>query len=241
MVLKLAYIGLTMVTILFLVFIGFKAINESSRSSKRDKIKLILGLLLWQIFILLVASTDILKSYEFPPLFVITFIIPSFIFTGVFLYLNRNKKWIQSIPEHWIIYFQSFRILVELLFVFSVAQGIFNPQVTIEGYNFDMVFAFTAPIIAFLTYSKKIITRKVVLIWNYLGLTVIASIIFLFQTTIYKPEIFGSEVPLLPLEALTYPYILIAAFLMPTAVFLHILSILQIKKTKSVANTVYSK
>ncbi len=235
--LQLAYITLTIVTILFLIFIGFRAINASSNNSRRDKTKLIIGLFLWQIFILLVASTDILKSYEFPPRFAIAFIVPSFIFTGVFLYLNRNKKWIQSIPEHWIIYFQSFRILVELLFVFSVAQGLLNPQVTIEGYNFDMVFAFTAPIIAFLVYHKKTTSRKAVLIWNYLGLAVIASIIYLFLASVYTPEIYGSEVPLLPLEALTYPYVLIAGFLMPTAVFLHILSILQIRKSEPDANT----
>jgi len=38
---------------------------------------------------------------------------------------------------------------------------------------------------------------------------------------------------------LTYPYVLIAGFLMPTAVFLHILSIVQLKKEKPVANNTY--
>lgn len=227
--LKIAYLGLTLVTVLFLVFIGFKAINKTSTNSKKDKTILILGLIAWQLFIFVITSIGILKSYEFPPRFVIAFIIPSFIFTGVFLFRNRNKKWIHSIPEHWIIYFQSFRILVETLFVFSVARGIFHYHVTIEGYNFDMVFAFTAPIIAFLVYNKKILPRKLILIWNYIGLSVLASIIFVFLTTTYKPEIYGSTVPLLPLEALTYPYVLIAGFLMPTAVFLHILSIIQLK------------
>jgi len=235
--LKLAFIGLTLITTLFLIIIGFKAINNSSTNSKKDKTKLILALIIWQIFILLVSSTNVLKSYEFPPRFAIAFIIPSFIFTGVFLFQNRNKKWIKSIPEHWIIYFQSFRILVEILFVFSVAQGIFNYHVTIEGYNFDMIFACTAPIITFLVYYKKMLPRKTLLVWNYLGLIVLASVIFLFLTSVYKPEIYGSEFPLLPLQALTYPYVLIAGFLMPTAVFLHILSILQLKKVKPDAKT----
>lgn len=227
--LKIAYLGLTSITVLFLILIGFKAINKTSNNSKKDKTILILGLIAWQLFIFAITSTGILKSYEFPPRFVIAFIIPSFLFTGVFLFRNRNKKWIHSIPEHWIIYFQSFRILVETLFVFSVAQGILHYHVTIEGYNFDMVFAFTAPIIAFLVYNKKVLPKKSILIWNYIGLSVIASIIFVFLTTTYKPEMYGSTIPLLPLEALTYPYVLIAGFLMPVAVFLHILSIIQLK------------
>ena len=233
MALKLAYIGLTLFTVLFLLIIGFRAINESSSNPKKDKMKLVLGIIIWQLFILVLSSSDVLKSYDFPPRFAIAFIIPSFIFTGVFLFRNRNKSWIRSIPEQWIIYFQSFRILVETLFVFSVAQGILNYHVTIEGYNFDMVFAFTAPIIAFLVYTKKVIHRKTILVWNYLGLTILASVIFLFLTSVYQPGIYGSEVPLLPLDSLAYPYVLVAGFLMPTAVFLHILSIIQVKDTKT--------
>ena len=158
MVLKAAYLGLTLVAILFLIIIGFKAINESSTNAKKDKKTLILSLFIWQLFILVVSSTDILKSYEFPPRFAIAFIVPSFIFTGIFLY--RNKNWIKWIPEHWIIYFQSFRVLVETLFVYSLAQGIFNYEVTIEGYNFDMIFAVTAPILAYLVYTKHVLSRN---------------------------------------------------------------------------------
>ena len=230
MELKIAYLGLTLFTVLFLGFIGFIAIGRSSHKPNRDKILLTLSLLIWQVFIFVVSSQGILKSYEFPPRFAIIFVIPSFIFTGVFLTINRNKNWIRSIPEHWVVYFQSFRILVETLFVFGVAKGILHYQVTIEGYNYDMIFALTAPIVAFLVYHKKVFSRKLILLWNYLGLTVIASIIFLFMTSIYVPEIYGSEIPLLPLESLSYPYILIPGFLMPTAVFLHILSIIQVSK-----------
>ncbi len=228
--LEVAYIGLTLFTVLFLIFIGVKAIEITSDKPNRDKLLLITSLIVWQLFIFIVASNGVLQSYDFPPRFAIAFIIPSFIFIGVFLRINHDKKWIQSIPEHWIIYFQSFRILVETLFVFTVAKGILHYQVTIEGYNYDMIFAFTAPIVAFLVYNKKFFSRKLILLWNYLGLMVITSIIFLFMTSIYFPEIYGSEIPLLPLEALSYPYVLIAGFLMPTAVFLHILSIIQISK-----------
>jgi len=230
--LKISYIGLTAATVLFLMIIGFKAIEDSSSNIKKDKITLVIGLLLWQLLIFTIASSGILKTYDFPPRFALAFILPSFIFTGIFLYRNRNEKWINSIPESWIIYFQSYRILVETLFVFTVARGILNPQVTIEGYNVDMIFAFSAPIIAYQVYERGLLPRRFIRTWNYIGLTVIASIIFLFMTSLYKPEIYGSESPLIPLEAFSYPYVLIAGFLMPTAVFLHILSIIQLHKKR---------
>ena len=230
MLLKLAFIALTITTNLFLILIGFKAIGNSNTFIKKKKIKLVFGLLFWQLFIFYITSTGILKSYEFPPIFAIAFIIPSFVFTVFFLFKNRNKQWIKTIPESWIIYFQSFRIIVEILFVLSFAQGIFNREVTIEGYNFDMVFAITAPIIAFLVYNVKVLSRKTLIIWNYLGLTILMSVIILFLTSIYKPEFYGSHTPILPIASMAYPYVLIAGFLMPTAVFLHVLSIIQIRK-----------
>ncbi|WP_422858650.1 hypothetical protein ACOKFD_14980 [Flagellimonas sp. S174] len=229
--LKLGYIGLTIATVIFLIWIGKTAIQRTSLNKSKDMTLLVTALFFWQAFIFLVASSGILKSYDFPPRFAMFFILPSFIFIGVFLHRNKNKDWIQAIPPSRIIYFQTFRVLVETLFVLSVAKGILHPLVTIEGYNVDMVFAATAPIIAFLVYTKKILPRKTVLLWNYLGLAIIASIIFLFMTSIYKPELWGKSEPMLPMDMLTYPYVLIAGFLMPVAVFLHILSIVQIKKS----------
>ncbi|MFT7611354.1 MAG: hypothetical protein ACI9J3_000297 [Parvicellaceae bacterium] len=229
--LKISYVGLTMITLVFIIIIGFKAINNSSSSTTRDKLILVFGLLIWQGFIWGLSSTDILKSYDFPPRFALAFIVPSFIFTGLFLFRSRKRKWINEIPEHWIIYFQSFRIIVETIFVYSVSAGILNHHVTIEGYNFDMIVGITAPVLALLVYHLKVLPRKVVLVWNFMGLAVLASVIFLFITAIYKPELYGSSEPLLPLDAFVYPYVLVAGFLMPVAVFLHVLSILQFRKS----------
>lgn len=225
-----SYMLLTLMTVIFLCGIGLTAIYKTSINQKKDSSILIIGLIAWQLFIVLMSKTGILESYDFPPRFALAFIFPTFIFTGIFLYRNRNKKWIKSIPEHWIVYFQSFRILVEIIFVFSVSAGILNPEVTIEGYNYDMVFAATAPIIGLLVYSLKILPRKIVLIWNFIGVAVLISVIVVFMTSIYKPEMYGSSLPILPLDAMTYPYNLVAAFLMPTAVFLHILSIIQLTR-----------
>lgn len=99
-----------------------------------------------------------------------------------------------------------------------------------------MIFALTAPIIAFLVYNINVLSRKILIVWNYLGLLILASVIYLFLSSIYKPEIYGSELPLLPLKAFTYPYVLIAGFLMPTAVFLHILSIIQLKEEEPISS-----
>jgi len=204
-----------------------KTFQEAQKRQKKKKL-LVIGFLLWQLYIFIMASSNFLASYSFPPRFALAFILPSFIFTGIFIYTNRKNKWIQNIPQHWLIYIQSFRIFVELLFVFSVAQGILHKEASIEGYNFDMIMAITAPIIGLLVFKYKILSEKWLIYWNYLGLAILASVIFVFMSSIYKPEIYGSNIPLLPMESFQYPYVLVAGFLMPLAVFIHILSIVQI-------------
>jgi len=233
MILAYAYFLLTLLVMILLISIGSVAIKRSISDRKKIKLKIVLltgGLLLWQIYIYIVASTGILQDFNFPPKFVLFLVLPAFIFTGIFIGLNRKKNWITQIPEQWLIYFQSFRIIVETLFVFSVTEGVLHNNVTIEGYNYDMIMGLSAPIIAYLVFNANWLPRRALLLWNYLGLVVLASVIFVFTSTIFLPEIYGETTNLMPKEFGAYPYVTVAGFLMPVAVFMHILSIVQLKR-----------
>jgi len=229
MELQFAFLILTLFVNLFLLIIGFKAIELASSQKVRHKFILVTSLLVWQVYIYVLGSSGLLMSYEFPPRIALAFIFPSFIFTAIFLYKSRKKAWIKHIPESQLVYFQSFRVFVEFLLLFSFFEGIFNQEVTIEGYNFDMIFALSTPIVGYLVFYKQVLSKRFIEVWNYTGLLVLATVIFVFLSSVYKPELFGSENPLLPLEAFSYPYVLIAGFLMPVAVFVHVLSIVQIR------------
>ena len=103
MELQLAYIGLTFVMIWIVFKGGIYTINKTFFDvgiQKKKKLILVLGLLIWQVYILIIASSGFLISYSFPPRFALFLIIPSFVFTGIFLYKNKNHKWIQNIPKH---------------------------------------------------------------------------------------------------------------------------------------------
>ena len=82
---------------------------------------------------------------------------------------------IQTIPPIWLTTYQIFRIAIEYVFVYTVAAGILHKNVTIQGYNYDMVFAFTAPLMALFIYKSKQVPRRILLNWNYLGLFVIGN------------------------------------------------------------------
>ncbi|MEO9871356.1 hypothetical protein [Ekhidna sp.] len=232
MILQFGYFGLMVMINLILAYFGFTAIDRSfaPEKSKKKKFILILGLIIWQVYIYTITTSGFIQTFEFPPRFALTMIFPAFIFTGVFVYRNRNNDWTTHIPSSWLFFFQSFRILVEVLFVMSVTEGILHKEASIEGYNFDMAYAFTVPIVGYIVFFRKKLSMKVIRIWNYLGLLVLATVIFVFMTTIYLPEIYGATQTLMPIEGLTYPYVLVAGFLMPCAVFVHVLSIAQLNR-----------
>jgi hypothetical protein len=230
MALKLAYIGLSLLMNIILALFGFKAINFTSsipRIRQKRKLILICGLVVWQLYVFFTAHYKILYSFDFPPRFAVLLIIPLFVFTAVFFYKNRRKKWISAIPDSWLFSYQSFRIAIESIFLASVSAGILHYHVTIFGYNYDMIYAYSIPILALLIFKFKLLPKSLILLWNYIGLAVIASIIFLFISTIYLPEMWGTKETVAPLEFTLYPYILVAGFLMPSAVFIHTWSIVK--------------
>ncbi|MEL6922475.1 MAG: hypothetical protein AAFO94_00390 [Bacteroidota bacterium] len=232
--LSLGFISLAAATAA-IILIGFHfALKRSplEASQRRSKWRTaFIGLVLWALYLLIVDYTDVINSFELPPRFPIFLILPLFAFTAFFLYRNRNSPVLHAIPKSWPVYFQSFRLLIESLFVLALADQILPVQVTFEGYNFDMLFAATAIPLAYLSFQRKLLPERVVLWWNYLGLAVIASIIFLFTTTFFFPSVWGASSTLASEEVFSFAFMVVPGFLMPAAVFMHFLSIIQLRRS----------
>jgi uncharacterized membrane protein len=191
-----------------------------------------LGIVLWWTYTGLLAYTGILQDYSLPPKFPLLLILPAFLFTGIVLYRNRQSPVLHAIPASWPIYFQSFRVGVESLFVASFAAGLLHKEVTIEGYNYDMLVGLSAPLIGLLVFQFRVLPKRIALLWNYLGILVLIAVVAVFMTTIFFPELWGSETPLAPKAFGTFPFVLVASFLMPVAIFVHILSIIQLSRSE---------
>ena len=227
------YILLTLLMYVILVFGYNYALQKADFADdlrKNKVLKVAIALFLWFVYCFAIAQTGILQNFDLPPRFPLLLVLPAFVMLGIIAYKHKDSPILAVIPKSWLIYYQSFRIVIESLFVATVGIGVLHPEVTFEGYNYDILFACTAPIIAFLVFNKKVLPQKVALYWNYLGLVVIAFIIFLFTTTTYIPSVWGSTESLANKNFIDFPYTLVPAFLMPSAVFIHILSIMQIHK-----------
>ncbi len=150
----------------------------------------------------------------------------------VLLVKNRKSDLFHVIPKKDIIYFQSFRIVVELVILATFLDGVFPIETTFEGYNYEIVIGLIAPVIAYGVYRKNWFPEFVVVLFNITGLITLSIIIFIVITSLYFPSVWGDNVPVINERFSHMPYLLLPGFLAPVAIFAHVFSLMQIRKTK---------
>lgn len=218
-----------LIVILTIIGWGFNkaAVDASYSDDRRKKILRDYTMFIggWILYVSILAGTDFLADFSLPPKVVMFVILPAFAIIGWFFTAKKNKALIAAFPIALTVYYQSFRVIVEILIWGLAKEGIGPDLVTFEGRNFDILVGLTAPVIGYLAYSRKVLSHKAVIVWNVLCLGLLANIVFIFMSLIVKPQLWGyNEVPI-GLDFPRLPYIYIAAAFMPSAVFMHVFSI----------------
>jgi len=136
-----------------------------------------------------------------------------------------GNRMLSNIPPAWPIVAQTFRVGVELALFALHAAGRAPVQITFEGRNFDVLVGLSAPWIGWLVATGRIGTKGA-LAWNVIGLAVLANTVGTVATS--TPGPLHLDWPGAPLTAITsWPIVWLPAFLMPVAVFLHVVSLRQ--------------
>lgn len=192
---------------------------------------LLLGFAIWFTYLSLLSYTEVLKNFDLPPRFPLLIMLPAFVFVIVVLRLKRNTEIVKNVPLHFPVLFESFRIPVELLLHGTFIAGLIPIQTTYSGYNFEIFFAISAIIVGLLVY-KGLISNKLILLWNIIGLCFLATILGIFMTAIFYPAFWRETSPMVSLDLGTMPYMLVPGFYVPLAIFMHGFSIIQVTKKK---------
>jgi len=182
---------------------------------------------LWISYITIIAYTGILNDLSFPPRLPVFIILPIFLMMGVFLTRDATSIFCKNLETSWLIGFQSFRIIVELIIWQGFREGILPVETTFEGLNYDVVVGITAIPVAFYTNKQKL-SKPFLILWNVFGLIILANTVRVFISAAYFPATLGFNEPIVNPDFLKPPYIFIAAIFMPFAVFLHALTLKKI-------------
>ena len=230
--LPLSYIVFTLFVIL-LILLAYRRVLHTMPIPARDrsrKFMLVSAFMIgWLVYLSVLALTGILKDLSLPPKFLLLIFLPLMIGFVVFYRRSKNSRVIKAIPKVWPVYFQSFRIGVEVLILYTFYAGILPQTATFEGLNFDVLMGLSAPFVAyFLVGMKK--SKMIQFIWNILGILMVLFVAFIVATSMYIPEFWGSETPLVRMSFVEMPFLLLAGFLAPLAIFMHIVSLIQLRK-----------
>ncbi len=135
-----------------------------------------------------------------------------------------------TIPKELPVYFQSFRILVELLLLYTFREGIIPISATFEGLNFDILMGISAIPMGYFVFRKKEFNLILAKAWNILGIGMILFVALIIGTSLYFPALWGNNPVLINGEFMLFPYVLVPVLLAPMAIFMHIVSLRQLKK-----------
>lgn len=231
------------VILVAVIYIGLRKALKTSGFKNLKKVSYLyfLGLFLWLIYLFLISYNGFIYDKSLPPRFLIFVFIPLIIFMFIFFYSSRNSKIYEFIPKSWSIYYQSFRVVMELIILMTFYAGIIPIQATFEGYNFELIFAITSPILGYLIFVKQSIPIKYAILWNIVGITFLIIVVSIMVSSYFIPEIWGTQKELIDISFTKLPLLLLPAFMVPSAIFVHIFSIIQILKEKLNNNLVNSK
>ncbi len=229
--LEILYISV-FISLVIAIYVAIRKaqLRSDSAKVKQFTILYVSGIICWVVYLYIISKNGFIYDKSMPPRFPIFVFIPALIFMFYFFLTRQNSKLYEYIPNSWTIYYQSFRILMEVIILMTFQSEIIPIQATFQGYNFEILFALTAPFVGYFTFVKPIISKRIAIIWNIIGIMFLFIVVAIMISSYFIPAMWGSENELIDIKFTQLPLILLPAFMVPSAIFVHIFSIIQIRK-----------
>jgi hypothetical protein len=146
----------------------------------------------------------------------------------LFTRFRAGKEFLHHIQPQWLIYLQSFRILVEIAIWLFVRNGSLPVQLSFEGRNFDIFTGLLAFPVGYYCFVKRTWPPVTALLYNIAGLALLLNVVTISALSMPTPlRVFHNQ----PDSSLLtrFPFIYLPGLLVPFAYTLHILSLRQWK------------
>ena len=215
--------------ILIAVHISSDRANLPAEERRNNFVVSIVFILVWLLFTLLISSSGFLYEYNLMPPHLLLVVLPPLIFI---LLLTNAKQFIELTEQFnvfFLVYAQSFRILMEIILWQLYRYQVIPVQMTFEGLNFDILIGISAPFVAYYCFVKKSWSPKVALVWNFTGILLLANIVAVaILSTPYPFRYFMNE----PANTVVFgfPFVWLPAFVVPFALLLHLVAIRRLWK-----------
>ena len=214
--------------IAFLIIIAVQAagkrLNLPFEEVRNNNAVTIIVLLVWLLFSLIMALSGFLNDFAARPPRLLLIIVPPLVFILMIFISKQFHELCEPIDNFWFVYPQSFRILVEFILWLLYRYGIIPIQMTFAGGNYEIIIGLTAPVVAYYCFNRKIWPHWVALIWNFVGLGMLAHIaVVALLSTPYSFRTYMNE----PANTLPFhlPFVWFPAVVVPFVFLMHLISI----------------
>ncbi len=192
------------------------------------KFGLILGLpqLLWLALQAVLAITGKYSGHldAMPPKLLVLGILPPILGIVILLVTPKGRRFIDSLPLQSITYVNTVRIVVELVLFLLYVQKAVPRLMTFEGGNLDILSGLTAPVIAYFGFSRQVLDRRWILVWNFLCLGLLVNIVVrALLSAPFPAQRLGFDQP--NIAILRFPFVWLPTFIVPVVLFGHLVSI----------------
>lgn len=229
--------GLTTIATLLLFIWTIR--NSNSELTRKKATPIFIGLTIWLTIQMVLTLKNSYNSdtNTFPPKIILTGILPT-ILTIILLFItSKGRQFIDSLPLKNLTHLNIVRIPVEITLFWLFLNKAIPELMTFEGRNFDILAGISAPIIAYFGLTKTKLSRKTILMWNFICLGLLVNIavnaVFSAPSPIQK---FAFDQP--NIAILNFPFSWLPTFIVPIVLFGHLISIRQLltHKTEIITN-----
>jgi hypothetical protein len=212
------FIATVLTTLAFLIY----AIRTSKYSRSAPAVTV--GILIWLLFqaVLSLWGFYYTDTRSVPPRFALLIGPPLLLI--IFLFITRGgRRFIDSLPLVPLTALSTVRIVVEITLYWLYLYKYVPELMTYTGRNFDLISGNAAPFVAYAIYNK-LIGKRVILLWNVIGLTLLLNIVI--NAILSAPLAFQQFAFDQPNVALLYfPFVWLPSFIVPVVLFTHLVGI----------------
>jgi hypothetical protein len=216
---------------LVIILTGLRAVLKKTNWEKDKQNKIFFGttfiLLTWIGLLTILSINGFFTDFsKLPPRPALAMLIPLPI---IFLiaFSKAGTQLLETAPSHWLVFMQSFRIIVELLLLFAFIAGKLPVQMTFEGRNFDVLTGLFALPVGYLLAKKKTYAPKLAIAFNIIGIILLLNILLIAVLSMPTSIRYFMNEPSNTLVG-QFPFILLPGVLVPIAYTMHIFSLRQL-------------
>ena len=212
---------------------AFQGLQIAESSQKKLLAYTIIAIGCWLSILAALAFAGFFQKFDMlPPRLILFAILPPVLLTFALLFSKSFYKILVQIPHSWLVYVQSFRIVMEIFLWLGFIAGFVPPQMTFEWLNFDIIVGITALMGGYTFFGRGRYRRFEAILWNFFGIILLFNIVLIALLSAPFPfRVFMNE-PANTFVAF-FPFIWIPGFIVPFAFAMHLFSLKQLLLNKN--------